>query len=324
MSFKGVILRPKGLGVASVRGILSKCEGDWRELRSDRVPSPFTTDHADLVFRWGCTAPLTYVPAGGSADEFSTIPNEINSRYNMVSLANKLTSRLRMSSSVPVPKTFSTVTGVLRFLEDFPEKKVVLRPLKHKQGKNFWVADRNTNIQELCTSIVEATGQSWYASEYIEKVKEFRVVVFQGRVLFVYEKIPQDASAYAWNFQEGDETKVLGRDWWTHNPEIMKWAVYALRALNLDFGAVDIIQTADGSPYVLEVNTAPQTTGEYRQATIAKCLDYVLNGIYHRLALGSDMNNWRDFVHPALSSEARGAEPNMSAYEVPQLNTIAA
>ena len=51
----------------------------------------------------------------------------------------------------------------------------------------------------------------------------------------------------------------------------------AVSALGLDFGAVDIIEDADGKLYVLEVNTAPGLEGQ-TLTLMAEALKELIDG----------------------------------------------
>lgn len=106
-------------------------------------------------------------------------------------------------------------------------------------------------------------------TKYIKKVYEFRVHAFHSSVIHLQQKkrlsrehleelglnpngslIRNYSNGYRFSSNISgisDETlKVIG-----------EVGVGAIRALNLDFGAVDIIVTKDGEVYTLEVNTAP-------------------------------------------------------------------
>lgn len=96
--------------------------------------------------------------------------------------------------------------------------------------------------------------------EYIKKVKEFRVHVFNGEAIFVQDKRRESDVE-----QTADEKLIRNRDnGWVfcvtdiNEPAgLRELAVSACRALQLDFGAVDMVQSQDGTLYVLEVNTKP-------------------------------------------------------------------
>lgn len=98
--------------------------------------------------------------------------------------------------------------------------------------------------------------------QYIRKTVEYRVHVAGGRAIFAQQK-KKKADA------EQTEDQKLIRNYdngWVFCPleldqvlpAAKEAAVNAVRALGLDFGAVDMILSKKGNnPYVLEVNTAP-------------------------------------------------------------------
>lgn len=103
--------------------------------------------------------------------------------------------------------------------------------------------------------------------KYKKKRKEFRVHVFQERVIDVAEKrrrrVGQEGrpqfDGYVRNLVNG---WVFCRDNIVRPADLDQLAIAACRALGLDFGAVDIIwNERDNKCYVLEVNTAPGLQG---------------------------------------------------------------
>ncbi len=101
-------------------------------------------------------------------------------------------------------------------------------------------------------------------TKFINKTAEFRVHIFRGEVLDYIEKKKVLAENRTENFNKYVSSTTCG--WvFSHTnvrdiPEVRQLAIRAVAALNLDFGAVDIVY-ADGIPYVLEVNTAPGLGG---------------------------------------------------------------
>ena len=117
----------------------------------------------------------------------------------------------------------------------------------------------------LATSATEVVPCQLY-TKYKKKKKEFRVHVFRGAVVDVAEKRrrnkaarPEHFDGYIRNHGNG---WVFCRDDITRPADLDQLAVAAVRALGLDFGAVDIIwNERDNKSYVLEVNTAPGLEG---------------------------------------------------------------
>jgi glutathione synthase/RimK-type ligase-like ATP-grasp enzyme len=96
-----------------------------------------------------------------------------------------------------------------------------------------------------------------YFAEYIPTAKEYRVHVFNGRIIRVAEKILTDAEnacPYIRNHEHGCTFRRPRPELGVFQEAI---AASAVQSLNLNFGAVDLIVGDDGNSYVLEVNTAP-------------------------------------------------------------------
>lgn len=106
--------------------------------------------------------------------------------------------------------------------------------------------------------------RSGYYVQYLEKEAEFRLHIFQDKCIGVAEKVrreDEEASNTIWNFENGWDLVYTPKDQREEDipnyREMEGESIKALRALNLDFGAVDIIM-AENKPYILEVNTAPK------------------------------------------------------------------
>jgi RimK-like ATP-grasp domain len=101
-------------------------------------------------------------------------------------------------------------------------------------------------------------------TKYIPKRKEFRVHVFKGAVIDVQQKLKsRDFTGERSNTVRNHATGWLFcREGIIEPDELRGLAMGAVRALGLDFGAVDIIwNERQNKCYVLEVNTAPGLEG---------------------------------------------------------------
>jgi len=94
-------------------------------------------------------------------------------------------------------------------------------------------------------------------TRYIPKDREFRIHVIKNKVVVVVEKIKGNDSAHplissfkkGWIFKRDNIIEPVG---------LRSLAIKAVKCLNLDFGAVDIIYTSNNDKcYLLEVNTSP-------------------------------------------------------------------
>ena len=202
-----------------------------------------------------------------------------------------------MTHGVSSPKTLFSHN----FLVGEIEGRWVLRPCKHRQGRNLWMVRSRHELFETVSRNPVLQENGWYVSKFIDKTNEYRVFVFKGKAFAVAEKIPEDRDLIAWNFCEGaDYGNVRWGNW---NLPCVNESIKACEALGLDFGAVDVILSPEGDPYVLEVNTAPAMpnledgTPSYRQKLLAKVIAYHYHG-------GECEDNghegWRKYIHPAI------------------------
>jgi hypothetical protein len=61
---------------------------------------------------------------------------------------------------------------------------------------------------------------------------------------------------------------------------------------------------AEGNAYVIEINSAPSLTSEYRQMCMAKCFDYIAEHGKERIPRVEARGDWKKFIHPALTERA--------------------
>lgn len=94
---------------------------------------------------------------------------------------------------------------------------------------------------------------------YIRKNNEYRLHVMNGKVFFVQRKARKldvpDADVN-WKVRNLDGGFIYAHENVDVNDVAKAYAITAVEALGLDFGAVDIIETKMGNFFVLEVNTA--------------------------------------------------------------------
>ena len=97
-----------------------------------------------------------------------------------------------------------------------------------------------------------------YGVKYIDKTHEWRVHTFQGRVLRLARKVPNEGAeqVVAWN-QDTSHFKYDIRPGPETLRQLTTLGTSAVAALGMDFGAVDVIKDRGGQFYVLEVNSAP-------------------------------------------------------------------
>lgn len=268
-----IILR-KG-GKETVEAIAERLS-DVATARSSQLGGPYHT-----VIRWGCTAPVVASRIVNKAKAISLVSNKTSFRSLVVDNNRSL-----------APKTWFSFTD-----EDI-EFPVIVRSKKHARGNNFFVSN---NYEELAGHTVQA-GNGYYISKLINKTKEFRVFMVQGRVAAVSRKFVDDPRMVAWNHAEGGHSENV--PWGEWPLKVVKYAREVFLLSGLDFGAVDVILDDNNNPYVLEINTSPEITSNYRQEVMAMCFEYILENGVGNIPVVENLGGWKKFIHPAISNEA--------------------
>ena len=130
------------------------------------------------------------------------------------------------------------------------------------EGKVF-IRDRNDHVRYDDASTFRADDK--YALRPINKQREFRVHVFNGRTLGIYEKIPESSTVKIYKndnctFRRLDQSSNEAMSGLKGNDTrigLRPMAKDAVEALGLLFGGVDVLMGEDGQFYINEVNTSP-------------------------------------------------------------------
>jgi glutathione synthase/RimK-type ligase-like ATP-grasp enzyme len=197
-------------------------------------------------------------------------------------------------AGVPVPATY---TAPNQISNDDCDSGIVIRPGRHAQGRNLYVT---YGYDRLVTKLRELNygDGNYYLSALIEKVAEYRVFVCQNRVAWVANKTPGNPDDVAWNVTQGGRFDSVRWGMWPMR--VVEAALHAARVSGTDFSGVDVMVDAEGRPYVLEVNSAPSQTSEYRQRCVAECFDYIVENGKQHFDTPSIISNWKDVIHPAV------------------------
>jgi hypothetical protein len=147
---------------------------------------------------------------------------------------------------------------------------IVARKTKHSQGRDMRVCRTLAGVKTVLRN-----GRHDFFTLLVESDTEYRAWVYRKRILAVYEKRltePENNTKFGRNRANGWTFHALNSE---NIPEsVRRVAIAAVRVLNLDFGAVDILGTwvdeahTDVHPTVLEVNSAPGVSDEHRTAIV--------------------------------------------------------
>lgn len=202
----------------------------------------------DRIINWGVF--------GNLPDSFVCL-----NRPQFVNLAgNKFSAFEAMNGSgVRVPEYTGSYETAIEWVN--AEEQVLGRKLRGSCGNDIQFFGEDLTM----------FSQSDFWVKYKKKKDEYRVHVFDGDIIHIQKKSlrmtddsgnPIDKSKIDFrirNLSHGFIFKIHGL-----NPpvDVLEQAVKAVKALGLDFGAVDVIwNDFEGKAYVLEVNTAPGLEG---------------------------------------------------------------
>jgi len=120
-------------------------------------------------------------------------------------------------------------------------------------------------------------------TEYIPAKAEYRVHVFNGSVIDIAKKVRIEDD---WTPDPTEEEMMIKshRNGWNFarggirfSPQLGRIAIKSVSALELDFGAVDIILGEDNKYYTLEVNTAVGMEDSTENSYVTAILNYIIN-----------------------------------------------
>ena len=269
------ILRKKEWSLETIEGIIHKMKNPMAVLHSKEPPLA-----ADMVFRWGCTGNLK-----GN-------PTVINSAKAIHRVFDKRNFRMGLNNEKLCPKTWFSL---LEFIEDDAKVyPVIVRPEKHEQGIELYICNNLDQLKEAWDK-VDRIG---YICPCIDKTAEYRYFVANDRIVTVYKKLPKKQGMMLWN----DYEEYVSFENWSI--PMTKAAIKAHQMSKLHWSAIDIIEDRNKIPYILEINTAPEIQSPYRQECMAKIFDFFIYGVIKEIPLSDKPDNWKKFIHPAISDQA--------------------
>ena len=263
----------------AAKRVAAASNGDIRAVQQDAYRhQPDDT----AIVRWDC-----YEPLNSPASVLDINP------HTAVQLArDKGQSRRHLGDLAP-PTWFTP--------EDV-QLPCVVRPRKHKAGFKFLVCRTSVEVR----AATRRCGTGWYASQLIDKAREFRVFVVQGLIAAVSERFPGNDHAIAWNLALGGRLVNINRPDWP--VPALKASIEAMRRIGLGFGAVDACIDADGRTWIFEVNTSPALKNAFTIKQLAKALSSPFVEAGH---LGTPVRDSakksRSFAHPEVGGDPWGA-----------------
>lgn len=234
-----VILSPKSMSVSAKN--LSMGLQETAKLPSI-VVNPHSTTYqgrkTDYVINWGVSK------------EPDFLFNDAGTCYAIASAVNKL-STFKVLSYYEIPTLEYTTDSDLA-LEWYKTNTVIARTTLNGFG------GQGIHVIEPEEALIEAP----LYTKYKKKKHEYRVHIAFGKVIDITQKKKQKGATVNSKIRNHKNGWVYCRLNIDFPEELKDIAIKAIRALALDFGAVDIIwNQKEDKYYVLEVNTAPGLVG---------------------------------------------------------------
>lgn len=191
--------------------------------------------------------------------------NIVNSNAHLA--VNKLTTFQKLSEAgVNIPDFSTKKVDVLRWVA---KGRVVIgrTTLTGRGGQGIYFSSDFPSVENF----LDSRKYQLY-TVYKPKKKEYRVHVFDGRVIRIQQKVlrkeddygnPIDPATIDFRIRSWDNGFIFQRNNIVVEDGIHEQAIAAVRALDLQFAGVDVIWNEhENKAYVLELNTSPGIEGE--------------------------------------------------------------
>lgn len=173
-----------------------------------------------------------------------------------LALYEELLEAANLFGGIPFNRTPPYLAGV----QELATKAIALRtslngPPPPPQVRGEWLGRMNRHMGG--NDLLTPPPVPEYFSKKENLIEEFRIHSFLGKSIKAGVKVPREgALPHAW-IRSLDGGWRINYDGFESRREMREIAAAAVKALNLDFGAVDLGRKADRSLIVLEVNRAP-------------------------------------------------------------------
>lgn len=168
-----------------------------------------------------------------------------------------MTTFLLKNAGLPTPPTFAVEgreAAQAVAARELATKPLVLKPLFGAQGRGIRLIRTLSDLPPP-----DEIDDVYYLQHYVPRpgppFRDFRVFVCAGKVVAMMSRRGDD---WITNISKGAAAEAIsGRD----EAELAELAIAATAAVGADFAGVDIVPAADGSLFVLEVNSMPAWSG---------------------------------------------------------------
>lgn len=232
-----------------------------KRVRPDGNYRPFRNH---IILNWGCSQPANWWPLLQNEDA-----QVINKPSAVEVASNKLLAFEKMKEAgVCIPEFTANSSTAIEWVNS--GCIVVARKLlRGSEGRGIVIIENERGADD----ITEIETAPLYV-KYIKKQSEYRIHIFDGEVIDVQEKkTRQGATDINYRVQSYNNGFIFAREGVDPPAQVLEEAKKAVAAVQLHFGAVDIIYNRHyGKAYILEINTSPglcgQTIESYKNAIL--------------------------------------------------------
>lgn len=148
-----------------------------------------------------------------------------------------------------------------RILSEF-SLPVIVKMNSGRQGANVFLAHTSEEVLSSIKEIFNHTSQHYdyiaLAQEYVERAQEFRVVVFKGEIVLVYEKDFSGAT-FSGNLSPLHYENAVAHH--VNDPVLIQALTKFIQPLQqvvgVEFAGLDVILNTKGEMYLVEINSQP-------------------------------------------------------------------
>ncbi len=209
--------------------------------------------NTDVVLRWGSTESFSRLRSRLELNSLEAVTNASNKKRMM---------EILVASGIPTPKIlFSPSTQSTEVVDEYRD-----------DSGGFFIRGAN---QEVRYDDEVRTGDLYVSMSVENKRREYRVHVFNGEVIAIYEKIPNDPENTKLFKAHNCHFELKNKDNCKLNLANQQVCIDAVNRLGLLFGGVDVLRDKDKNIFISEVNSAPALNSTNIDRYITKITEYV-------------------------------------------------
>lgn len=227
----------------------------------------FSAEDDDLVFYFPDGTLITNPPVINAK-------NLLNFNFEGIELAsNKIECRKKLAKeNIPIPKTWYKISEA--------QVPYIIRKQYHSMGLETKIIKRKID-HEKRKKIIRAKDKLYF-SELINVRREYRAFVLNNKILLIFDR--DWKGSIEKTLKEREQIRRRRRDFSRIEAsskikiEDQEVCINAMKAINLDYGAVDFVIDKKDNIYVLEINTRPFMDGQIVKDALKKAFKDLKDG----------------------------------------------